>query len=60
MLRLHGNLPSAEAVIFLLGAVAKGMAETTYARRLPDFQAWSIKWINSSNSNNMRMSPLLA
>ena len=60
MLRLRGNLPFAEAVIFLLGAVAKGMTETTYARRLPDFEAWCIKWINNSNSNSTKASPLWA
>ena len=42
-LHLRGTLPSAEDVMFLLGSVAKEKTETTYARRLPYFQDWSIK-----------------
>ena len=38
MLRLRGNLPFAEAVIFLLGAVAKGMTEPTYAKGCTTFK----------------------
>ena len=38
MLRLHGNLPSAEAVIFFLGVVAKGMTEPTYAKGCTTFK----------------------
>uniref|UniRef100_UPI001F2EA959 transposase n=1 Tax=Porphyromonas macacae TaxID=28115 RepID=UPI001F2EA959 len=42
-LRMRGALPSADAVVFLLGSVAREMTERTYARRLPYFQDWSIK-----------------
>ncbi|WP_315182244.1 hypothetical protein [Alloprevotella tannerae] len=42
-LRLRRILHSAEAVIFLLGFLAKETTETTYAGRLPYFQDWSIK-----------------
>ncbi|MDO4770943.1 transposase [Porphyromonas sp.] len=42
-LRLRGALPSADAVVFLLGSVAREMTERTYARRLPYFQDRSIK-----------------
>ncbi|MBB6276638.1 hypothetical protein FHS80_001767 [Porphyromonas circumdentaria] len=34
---------SADAVLFLLGSVAREMTERTYARRLPYFQEWRIK-----------------
>ncbi|WP_390823108.1 hypothetical protein [Alloprevotella tannerae] len=52
-LRLRRILHSAEAVIFLLGFLAKEMTETTYAGRLPYFQDWSIKSMNN-NSNNTK------
>ena len=42
-LRMRGALPSADAVVFLLGSVAREMTERTYARRLPYFQERSIK-----------------
>ena len=42
-LRMRGALPSAGAVVFLLGSVAREMTERTYARRLPYFQERSIK-----------------
>lgn len=42
-LRMRGALPSADAVVFLLGSVAREMTERTYARRLPYFQEWSTK-----------------
>ena len=52
-LRLRRILHSAEAVIFLLGSLAKEMTEITYAGRLPYFQDWSIKSMNN-NSNNTK------
>ena len=42
-LRMRGALPSADAVVFLLGSVAREMTEKTYGRRLPYFQEWRIK-----------------
>ncbi|KGN78169.1 transposase, partial [Porphyromonas cangingivalis] len=42
-LRMREALPSADAVVFLLGSVAREMTERTYARRLPYFQEWKIK-----------------
>ncbi|KGN79030.1 transposase, partial [Porphyromonas cangingivalis] len=33
-LRMRGALPSADAIVFLLGSVAREMTEKTYARSL--------------------------
>lgn len=42
-LLMRGAMPSAAAVVYLLGSVAKEKSEGTYARRLPYFRGWTIR-----------------
>ncbi|MBB1540673.1 MAG: transposase [Bacteroidia bacterium] len=50
-LRMRGALPSAEAVLFLMGRVAWENPQISYARSLPLFKDWDAR--GEHNKNNI-------
>ena len=50
-LKMRGALPSAEAVLFLMGRVAWEKTQTSYARPLPLFEDWDA--LREHNKNNV-------
>lgn len=50
-LKMRGALPSAEAVLFLMGRVAWEKTQTSYARSLPLFKDWDA--LREHNKNNI-------
>lgn len=49
-IRMRNAMPSAQAVIFLLGTVAKKETESTYARRLYQFRYWNVMKSNTTEN----------
>lgn len=43
VLSLRGAMPSAEAALFLLGQVALQKSQTTYSKKVPHIEAWTLK-----------------
>lgn len=43
VLNMRGAMPSAEAVLFLLGQVALQKSQTTYSKKVPHIEAWTLK-----------------
>jgi len=50
-LKMRGALPSAEAVLFLMGRVACEKTQISYARSLPLFEDWDA--LREHNKNNI-------
>ncbi|MDY3913600.1 MAG: transposase, partial [Phocaeicola sp.] len=40
VLKMRGTMPSPQAVLFLLGEVARSKTETTYSKKLPYIGEW--------------------
>lgn len=50
--KMRTSMPSAKAVIYLLGAVAMEETEKKYKRRIYQFKSWKKRKINENNEDN--------